>query len=70
MNKEEEHDKKSFGGFVRDCRVEFGKISWPLRKELVASTKVVAAAIFIVTLFIFVCDKVLFWILQGLFALV
>ena len=45
--------------FLRECRVEFGKISWPQRKELVESTWVVLATIFIISLFVLVCDQVL-----------
>lgn len=50
---------KALGGFLKDCRTEFGKITWPKRKELIESTWVVAAVILLLSLFVFVCDQVL-----------
>lgn len=50
---------KSLGGFLREVRVEFGKITWPQRKELFESTWVVAAMILALSAFVFVCDQVL-----------
>jgi len=50
---------KSLGGFLRDVRVEFGKITWPQRKELFESTWVVAGVILIISGFVFLCDQVL-----------
>jgi len=41
--------------FLREVRVEFSKVSWPTREELVSSTGVVLAfsAIFAVCFFLF-----------------
>ena len=50
---------KSFGNFLRECRVEIGKISWPGRKELVGSVWVVAGLIVMLSAFVFLCDRVL-----------
>ena len=50
---------KSFGNFLRECRAEVGKITWPPRKQLVESTWVVAALILALSLFVLVCDHVL-----------
>lgn len=61
MNTEQE-EKKGLKSFLHDCRSEFSKISWPGRKELVESVLVVAAMLFMVTAFVFVCD----WGLQGI----
>ena len=47
------------GGFIRDCRTECGKITWPQRKELMDSTWVVGAMILLLSVFVFVCDQVL-----------
>lgn len=60
---------KGIGGFLRDCRVEFSKITWPKRKELVESTWVVAAMLLLVSLFILVCDQVLRLGMTGLLKL-
>lgn len=50
---------KSLGGFLREVRAEFGKISWPQRKELFESTWVVTALILALSAFVLVCDQVL-----------
>ena len=50
---------KSLGGFLREVRVEFGKITWPQRKELFESTWVVAGVILVISGFVFLCDQVL-----------
>ncbi len=50
---------KSFGNFLRECRVEIGKITWPNRKELVGSTWVVGGLLLTVALFVFFCDRIL-----------
>ena len=52
---------KSFGNFLRECRAEVGKITWPPRKQLVESTWVVGALILMLSVFVFVCDRVLRW---------
>ena len=49
----------SFGNFLRECRAEMGKITWPPRKQLVESTWVVAALILALSLFVLVCDRAL-----------
>ncbi len=50
---------KTLGGFLKDCRTEFGKIAWPKRKELIESTWVVAAVILLLSVFVFVSDQIL-----------
>ncbi|MBQ2282486.1 MAG: preprotein translocase subunit SecE [Kiritimatiellae bacterium] len=57
--KKEQEEKKGLGSFLRDCRSEFSKISWPSRKELVESTWVIAAMLLLVAVFVLLCDKVL-----------
>ena len=50
---------KSFGNFLRECRAEVGKITWPPRRQLVESTWVVGALILMLSLFVLACDRVL-----------
>jgi len=45
--------------FVKDVRVEFTKVSWPSRDELVQSTIVVGVVSLVVTAFIGVIDRLL-----------
>ena len=54
-------ETRSFGNFLRECRAEVGKITWPPRKQLVESTWVVGALILALSLFVLVCDRVLVW---------
>ena len=60
---------KSFGNFLRECRAEMGKITWPPRKQLVESTWVVAALILALSVFVLVCDRVLVWVVSHLTSL-
>ena len=52
---------KSFGNFLRECSAEMGKITWPPRRQLIESTWVVGALILMLSVFVFVCDRVLRW---------
>jgi preprotein translocase subunit SecE len=45
--------------FVKDVRVEATKISWPTRTELRDSTLVVIVTVLLVSVFLFVVDRVL-----------
>jgi len=45
--------------FSREVRVELKKISWPLRKETVASTSVVLIIVLIISFFLGLVDMAL-----------
>lgn len=47
---------RSFGKFLRDVRVEMGKVTWPTRKDLLQSTLVVLVAVAIAAVYIGVLD--------------
>ncbi len=42
-------EKRSFRHFLREVRIELGKVAWPTRKELVQSVAVVLVAVAIAT---------------------
>jgi len=44
--------------FLRDVRVELGKVTWPTRKDLAQSTLVVLVAVAIATVYTFGLDTV------------
>jgi len=46
-----------FREFLKDVRVEAGKVSWPTRDELRDSTTVVIVMTLLVAAFVFVVDK-------------
>lgn len=47
------------GRFFADVSAEMKKTDWPSRQELLESTMVVMTSLFMLGLFIFVCDTVL-----------
>jgi preprotein translocase subunit SecE len=51
-------DKRGLGRFLRDVRIELGKVTWPTRKDLVQSTLVVLVAVGIATAYTGVLDVV------------
>ena len=51
-------EKKGFMRFLRDVRIELGKVTWPTRKDLMQSTLVVLVAVAIATLYCFGLDTV------------
>ncbi|MCL6609540.1 MAG: preprotein translocase subunit SecE [Geminicoccaceae bacterium] len=56
--------KTSPAQFVREVRQELQKVTWPTRKELVATTLSVVAMSALAALFFFLVDQVLAWIVQ------
>ena len=48
-----------FREFVKEVQVESTKVSWPSRSELRDSTIVVIFSVMIVTVFVFVVDRIL-----------
>ena len=45
--------------FFRDVRSEMGKVTWPTREELSASTTIVLVVSFALAVFIFIADFIL-----------
>ena len=55
--------------YFREVWLEMGKVTWPTRNELRESTMVVIVATFIVTIFIFVIDRIMDTGLSGIIRL-
>jgi preprotein translocase subunit SecE len=51
-------EKKGLMKFLRDVRIEMGKVTWPTRKDLIQSTIVVLVAVAIATAYTGVLDFV------------
>ena len=51
-------EKRGLGKFLRDVRIELGKVTWPTRKDLIQSTLVVLVAVGIATVYTGVLDFV------------
>ena len=45
--------------YLKNVRVEMAKVSWPTREEVTSATVLVVVLSAAVSLFVFVCDKVL-----------
>ncbi len=55
---------QSMGTYLGEVGVEFKKIAWPDRQELVDSTVVVISFIVILAVVVLCCDKVIQFFLQ------
>jgi preprotein translocase subunit SecE len=55
---------QNIGTYLSEVGVEFRKISWPDRQELVDSTLVVLSFIVIMAVVVLCCDKVIHFVLQ------
>ncbi|MCE2439745.1 MAG: preprotein translocase subunit SecE [Candidatus Latescibacteria bacterium] len=45
--------------FIKDVQLEMGKVTWPTRDELIASTTIVLVVSLVLSIFIFAVDFVL-----------
>jgi len=45
--------------FLESVKIELGKVTWPTRKETVATTGVVVIIIFLISIYLGACDLVL-----------
>ena len=57
---------KQLIGFGRDSVKEVKKVVWPTRKEALQMTGYVFAFVFVMSLFMFITDKTLEWVLYDL----
>ena len=55
---------QSLSAYLGEVGIEFKKIAWPDRQELVDSTVVVISFIFILAVVVLCCDKVIQFFLQ------
>ena len=61
-------ERRGFSKFLKDVRVEMGKVTWPTRKDLAQSTLVVLVAVGIATVYVgaldFVFEKALAFVVN------
>lgn len=55
--------------FIREVRVEAGKVVWPSRKETMMSTIMVLILVFISALFFWFVDSVISWAVRAILGL-
>ena len=53
--------------FVKDVRVESGRVTWPTRQELRDSTIVVIVMVLLVSVFLFAWDRIFAFLMNLLF---
>ena len=61
--------KTTPGQFIRQVRQEFGKVTWPSRKETMLSTGIVMVMVFLAAAFFLLVDQVLAWSIKLVFGL-
>ena len=55
--------------FVQEVRDETSKVTWPTRNETVVTTVMVFILVFVASVFFFVADQILNWIVSFLLGL-
>ena len=50
--------------FLKECKAELEKVSWPTKDDVVKSTGVVLVTVFVFSLFIFITDSLFVWLLK------
>ena len=45
--------------FIESVKIELGKVTWPTRKETIATTGVVVTIVFLISLYLGACDIIL-----------
>ena len=58
VHRREKHVEK-VKSFLESVKVELGKVTWPTRKETIATTGVVVVIIFLISIYLGACDVVL-----------
>ena len=55
--------------FMQEVRAETSKVTWPTRNEVVVTTLMVFVLVFLASVFFFLADQVLSWIVSLLLGL-
>tara|TARA_Y100000022_G_scaffold65607_1_gene56311 strand:+ start:713 stop:904 length:192 start_codon:yes stop_codon:yes gene_type:complete len=55
--------------FVQEVRAETSKVTWPTRNETLVTTVMVFILVFLASVFFFVADQILNWIVSFLLGL-
>ena len=50
--------------FFHEVKAELKKVSWPNRKDTIASTSVVLVIVFIIAIFLFIVDQALSFLIR------
>ncbi|MDZ7722912.1 MAG: preprotein translocase subunit SecE [candidate division KSB1 bacterium] len=58
---------QKIGKFLRDVKQEMSKVSWPTREELKGQTIIVIMLSLFLSLFVFIVDHVLTWVMNLLY---
>ena len=50
--------------FLQEVKAELGKVTWPMRKETVATAWIVVVIIVLISFYLGACDVVLTWLIR------
>ena len=50
--------------YLKECRNELPKVTWPSRKETMISTVMVFIMVAFIALFLYLADQVIAWLIQ------
>ena len=64
MNNKAANIKNAIFSYFKGVRIEWGKITWPEKNQVVVETFFVVAIVFTFTVFIYFIDKIFEWILS------
>jgi len=55
--------------FVQEVRAETAKVTWPTRSEVLVTTAMVFVLVFLASVFFFLADQILSWVVSLLLGL-
>lgn len=55
--------------YIRQVRAEMNKVTWPTRKETVASTIAVFVMVFVASVFLYLADQIMAWAVRMILSL-
>jgi len=61
--------KTSIGDFIRQVRVETGRVTWPTRKETGITTMMVFIMVLFCAVFFLITDQVIIWVVRAIIGL-
>ena len=64
MNESVTNTKNAIATYFKGVKIEWGKITWPEKQQVVVETFFVIAIVFVFTVFLFVADKIFEWLLS------
>ncbi|HRC26112.1 MAG TPA: preprotein translocase subunit SecE [Alphaproteobacteria bacterium] len=55
--------------YLRQVKAEMHKVTWPTRKETIASTIAVFVMVFVASIFLYLADQIMAWVVRLILSL-